>query len=146
VPSVEGVKMEKAKLKLHNKARRLLGVDANKIRIVSPSEFRNITGYTVSTNLGIASYKHRVYYVRRGERLATYIHELLHIIYKTKPHWWLYAVSWKLANIRIKAGYGKAYGYGYGCFVDSARMKELPGKNKLLKQIQSQVKRRGLKR
>lgn len=131
--------MEKAKLRLHIKACRLLGVNPKKVKLVSPSDFRNITGFTVSTNLGKASPKHRAYYVRRGERLSTYIHELLHIIYKAKPHWWLYAVSWKLTGVRILAGYGKRYGYGNGYFVDSARIKELPSREKLLKQIRRQA-------
>ena len=128
--------MEKAKLKLHNRACKILGIGTDKLRLVSPSEFKELAGCTVSNYLGIASHKHNIYYVRRGEPLRTYVHELLHLLFKRRPHWWIYCVAWKLTGQKIIPGRGKNYGYGKGFFVDTARIKELPSKAKLLKLIQ----------
>lgn len=123
--------MEKGKLKLHKRACRLTGIGTDKIQLVSPSEYRVQTDHTVSNNLGIANYKHNIYYVRRGEPVRTYIHELLHILFKHRPHWWIYAASWKLTGQKIIPGRGRAYGCGGGFFVDTQRIRELPSKPKL---------------
>ena len=103
--------MEKAKLKLHKRACKVLGIGIDKIRIVSPSEYKKIVGHGVSNWLGVASYKHHIYYTRRGEPLRTYIHEVLHILFQHKPHWWIYCVAWKLSGQKILPG--KGYNYGY---------------------------------
>ena len=125
--------MEKRKLKNHNRACKLLGINPDTVKLVSPSEYREITGHTVSNNLGVANYHYNIYYVRRGESFRTYVHELLHLLFKHRPHWWIYCVAWKLTGQKIRPGYGRAYGYGDGQFVDTARIKELPSKAKLLK-------------
>lgn len=128
--------MERKKLNYHKRACHLLGIGADKIRIVSPAEYRTIMGHTVSNYLGVASYKHNTYYVRRSEPLRTYVHELLHILFKNRPHWWIYCVSWKLTGQKILPGRGYNYGYGNGFFVDTIRIKELPSKAKLIKLCQ----------
>ena len=132
--------MEKGKLRLHNKACKMLGIGTDKLRLVSPTEFRQLAGYTVSDYLGVTNYKHNIYYVRRGEPVRTYIHELLHLLFKRRPHWWIYCVAWKLTGQKIIPGRGENYGYGEGFFVDTARIKELPSKAKLLKLIQRAYK------
>jgi len=128
--------MEKGKLRLHNRACRILGIGTDKLRLVSPIEFHQISGHTVSNYLGLSDKSDNIYYVRRGEPVRTYIHELLHLLFKHRPHWWIYCVAWKLTGQKIIPGWGKNYGYGEGLFVDSARMRELPSKIKLLKLIQ----------
>ena len=128
--------MEKSKINLHNRACKILGIGTDKIRIVGPAEYKELSGYTVSDNLGITDYKHNVYYVRRWEPVRTYVHEILHVLFKHRPHWWVYCVAWKLTGQNIIPGRGENYGYGNGCFVDTARIKELPSKAKLLKLIQ----------
>jgi len=133
--------MERQKLNYHRRACRLLGIGTDKIRIVSPTEYRDITKYTVSNYLGVASCKYNIYYVRRGEPIRTYIHELLHILFKNRPHWWIYCVSWKLTRQRIIPGKGLNYGFGNGFFVDTARIKELPSKSKLIKLCQQSYNR-----
>jgi len=132
--------MEKGKLRLHNKACKMLGIGTDKLRLVSPSEFYQISGFTVSNYLGLSDKSNNIYYVRRGEPIRTYIHELLHLLFKSRPHWWIYCVAWKLTGQKIIPGRGKAYGYGNGFFVDTARIKELPSKTKLLRLIQSAYK------
>ena len=133
--------MEKAKLKLHKKACNLLGIDTAKIKFVTPSEYKAVTGKGVGTDLGIANYKHLIYYVRRGEPLRTYIHEILHLLFQHRPHWWIYCVAWKLTGQKIMPGRGRNYGYGNGFFVDTSRIKELPSRAKLRKLIQRAYKR-----
>ena len=132
--------MERGKLNLHNRACRLLGIGTDKLRLVSPSEFHRIAGYGVSNNLGLADYDHNIYYVRRGEPVRTYIHELLHLLFKHRPHWWIFCVAWKLTGQKVIPGRGVNYGYGNGFFVDTARIKELPSKAKLLRSIQRAYK------
>ena len=98
---------------LHHRACKLLGVDPAKIRLVGPAEWQRITGYTVSRALGISDWKHgdRIVYVRHGSGFDTYIHEVLHHLFPSRQHRWIFAAAWKLANVRATS---YAYGYGRG--------------------------------
>jgi len=136
VVNYKGGKMEHTKTKLHNRACKLLGIPSDKFQLVSPSQYKEITGQGVSNYLGLAYRQYKIYYVRRGEPLRTYVHELLHLLFKSKPHWWVYAVSWKLTGITKNMKLDKSYGYGNGYHVSAERIKELPSKQKLLAQIQ----------
>lgn len=50
---------------LHKRACALLGISPDKVPLVGPTRWREITGRGVGRNLGVAHHKHRIIYVRR---------------------------------------------------------------------------------
>jgi hypothetical protein len=79
----------------------LLGVSPGKIRLVGPTEWEAITGQRVGSHLGRASSEHEVVYVRRTATYDTYLHELLHVLFPARPHWWIFGAAFKLAGVKI---------------------------------------------
>lgn len=104
---------------LHQRACNLLGVDPAKIPLVGPTLYRSANGYGVTNHLGMANTGQAksvgaMIYVRRGRGIDTYIHELLHHLFPSRTHKWVYLAAWKLANIRQT---GAWYGFGHGQLV-----------------------------
>ncbi len=95
----------------------LLGVREGAIRLVGPKEWKERVGTGVGNFLGKASRKHRIAYVRRGQGRDTYIHELLHHLFPSRPHWWIFSAAYKLAGIQG----GR---YAYGMWTEADKVKE----------------------
>lgn len=93
----------------HRRACGMLGVDPEKLRLVGPAEYRELEGHVVGPYAGRAGFIHPIIWVRRGEALAMYLHEILHLLFPSRPHWWIYSAAWKLAGIRQA---NRAYGFG----------------------------------
>ena len=87
---------------LHARACALLGVDPARVPLVGPTAFKARTGRSVGRSLGRAVPHQRVIYVRRGQGLDTYLHELLHLLFPSRPHWWVYGAAYKLAGVRTR--------------------------------------------
>ena len=94
---------------LHRRACQMLGVDPEKLRLVGPAEYRELEGIVVGPYAGRAGLEHPIIWVRRGEGLSMYLHEILHLLFPSRPHWWVYSAAWKLAGIRNSS---RAYGFG----------------------------------
>ena len=85
---------------LHRRACKLLGADPDKIRLVGPTEWKALTGKGVSDRLGKAHLSLHMIYLRRGIDYDTAIHEVLHVLFPSRPHWWIYAAAYALAEHR----------------------------------------------
>ncbi len=83
----------------HKRACRLLGVDPQKVRLVGPTEAKQLTGRGVGSNRGIAFLTHNLVYVNRKAGFETYLHELLHLLFPSRPHWWIYGAAYTLAGV-----------------------------------------------
>lgn len=94
---------------LHRRACKILGVDPEKVRLVGPAEYRELEGHVVGPYAGRAGLIHPIVWVRRGEGLAMHLHEILHLLFLSRPHWWVYSAAWKLAGISQAS---RAYGFG----------------------------------
>lgn len=109
--------MRNAHQQVFKQACTILNVDPRKIRCVGSTEFKGITGCGVGRNWGRANsitYRdtgERVVYVKRGRTLDTFIHELLHHLFPHRPHWWIFAAAWELADT---PAYNRGHWYGYG--------------------------------
>lgn len=136
----------KTQNRLYSRACKTLGVDPAKLRIVGRSEYENITGHGVGGGniAGRASWKHNIIWLVRDTPRSLYYHEIIHILFPNKPHWWIYCAGWKLVGHKIKAGLGMSYGYGGGQFVDMKRMRELPSRVKLIALARQAAQRKGL--
>lgn len=128
---------------LHQRACTLLGVAAEKIPLVGPTLYKSANGYGVTNHLGMANTGQAnkvgaMIYVRRGQGIDTYIHELLHHLFPSKTHKWIYLAAWKLAGVRHTA---KTYGYGHGLLVDSET--KIESREKLVSLAHKAAARRG---
>lgn len=131
--------------KLFEQACALLGVDSTKIRCVGPAEFKRITGIGAGRNLGRAnSYKYkengeRVVYVRRRCTLDVFVHELLHHLFPSRPHWWIFVASWELTDTPALRGHW----YGYGKSLH-AEPRQIEDRGTLIKLARNASKRIGV--
>ncbi len=124
---------------LHKRACKLLGINPAKIRLIGPAEVKRLTGHGVSRNWGEAFTKHNAVYVRRSAGYDTHVHELLHILFPSRTHRWIFAASWKLSGMRDHA---EVYGYGLGY---QARNSDAPeSRAKLLRLAHQSATRREL--
>ena len=83
----------------HKRACNLLGVDPQKVRLVGPTEAKQVTGSGVGHTLGRAFLEHNLIYVNRNAAFDVYLHELLHILFPSRPHWWIYGAAYTLAGV-----------------------------------------------
>ena len=97
---------------LHKRACRLLGVDPARVPLVGPTEWRKIVGVGVGNFRGKAFTRTRhledavavrIVYVNRNALYDTYVHEVLHILWPSRPHWWVYAAAYRLAGLPDRA-------------------------------------------
>ena len=106
-----------APARLHPRAYTLLGVDTARVPLVGQPAFKALTGRSVGRSLGRAVPHQRVIYVRRGQGLDTYLHELLHLLFPSRPHWWVYGAAYKLAGVRTRR-------WVYGAWQSAERVAE----------------------
>lgn len=134
--------MKKLLANRHKEACRLLGVDPNKVKLVSRTDFKAITGYDRGNNYeGRLNLEHQVYSVRNKARYSTFLHEILHFLFPSKPHWWIYAVSRKLAGAR---GYIAYYGYGGSSCCTADDYERVPSKPTLIKLAKEAAIKKGV--
>ena len=125
--------------RLHQRACTLLNIDSEKVRLVGPAEFRQLEGYGVSRNYGISGLTHPVVYVRRGQKLDTHVHEILHLLFRSRPHWWIFEAAWKIAGTPPNQR-GWAYGYGKSLWAGGHKVE---ARGHLLQLAQAAAKRHG---
>ncbi len=94
---------------LHRRACNSLNINPAKVRLIGPTEVKRLTGHGVSRNWGQAYRQHSAIYVRRGAGYDTHVHELLHILFPSRTHNWIFAAAWKLSGMTSHPG---VYGYG----------------------------------
>lgn len=125
----------------HNRACKLLGVDPTKVRIVGASEWKEIVGEGVGRNYGKSSYRDNVVYVKRTAGYDTHVHEVLHLLFPSRPHWWIFGAAFKLSGIMhghpANAGSWRIYGQD----MSAARVKE--SRVALLLLARTSARRRG---
>ena len=86
-----------------SEACRLLGINPALVPLVGPAEWKAIVGRGVPRRArGVASPRHRVVYVKRGSPLDVFVHELLHLLFPSRPHWWIYEATWSVCGIETK--------------------------------------------
>jgi hypothetical protein len=100
------------------------------IRLVFNDEWKQITGHDLGNAHGRASRRHHLVGVRyRGRTLAqieeTLWHEAGHLLFPSRPHWWIECYGEKMAG--TGNGQGR-YSARYGHTAD-----ELPPREKLVK-------------
>lgn len=141
---------------LHENACALLDVDPQKIRLVGPAEYKAIVGHGVGNVLGRANSNMqlsktyirmtgatpppRVVYVNQKAPYSTFIHEVLHHLFPSRPHWWVYAAARELADVPIE-NRGQYYGFGREL---SAKARKIEDKATLLDLARQASKRRGV--
>ena len=89
----------KAQRRLHARACKLLGVDPAKARLLGPSEFKAETGWPLGNSYGKADWEHNVIATKRKAGYDTYVHELLHLLFPSRPHWWVFSAGFKLSRL-----------------------------------------------
>jgi hypothetical protein len=125
----------KAQMRMHRRACKLLGVNPEKIRLVGASEWKELVGRGVGTNLGWASRPLGIIYVRRTAGFGTYIQEVLHHLFPSRPHRWIFGAEFRLARLT-----GSAWAYGRWQSADGAS----EGYSKIIKLARASARRRGL--
>jgi hypothetical protein len=89
----------------------MFNVDTNKVLLVGRTEFKARCGRGVGNRYnGMANHKPFVgkrpaIWCRRDAEFHTYVHEVLHCIFPSKPHWWIYQAT----NVLIGADVWNAH-------------------------------------
>lgn len=114
----------------------LAQIDNPPIRLLRPYEFRKVTGYGVNSFLGRADRKTRVVTTKRNRGLSsikkTLWHEIGHLLFPSKPHWWIDCFGVKMSGYNAYMHYAQKYGH---C------PKDLPSRNKLIELSKKATKR-----
>ena len=76
-------------------------LDHPPIRLVRQSEYKQITGHGFSYAYGIANWKHNIICVRFQKRdiktiKNTLWHEIAHLLFRSRPHWWIECFAYKM--------------------------------------------------
>jgi hypothetical protein len=121
---------------LHKRACKLLGIAPDKIALVGPNEWKERTGGGIGRLLGVASRAERIYYIRRTQGYDTYVHELLHHLFPSRPHWWVFSAAFKLVGVT-----GGRLAYGMWMTANNIK---LESRAKLLRLSHEAAKRKGL--
>ncbi len=117
----------------------LLGIDPNRVPLVGPTEWKATVGRSVPRRArGVASPKHGVIYIKRGATVDIYVHELLHLLFPSRPHWWVYEATWSLCGIESK----ERWRYGGGHWTKPGRHK-MESRERLIELSHRAAKRRG---
>lgn len=83
----------------------MFGVDPTKVPLLGPSEWAARGGRRVGPYLGRAHQGREPFvYVSRAAGYSTYIHELLHVLFPSRPHYWIRCAATKLAGIPHSVG------------------------------------------
>jgi len=126
---------------LHKRACRLLGVDPAKARLLGPTEWKAVTGSGVGKSYGRADWEQNVVYVRRTAGYDTHVHELLHLLFPSRPHWWIFSAAFKLSGL-VHGNKGPGAWYIYGRLMRASDAEE--SRTKILRLAHAAAKRKGL--
>lgn len=114
------------------------------IKLVSSGEFYEITGARLGSFCGRCSPKHRIVTVNRNRPLEdikdTLWHEVAHILFPSKPHWWIECFASKMCGSKPCGSWQRTkngvMSSGVACGRYSLRYckskDDLPNKTKLL--------------
>ena len=132
---------------MHLRACRLLGIDPSKVDLVGPAEYKRRSGHGVGCNWGITTRgsKPPYYYVRRTGRYVVYVHELLHILFPSRLHKWVFAAAWKLTKQHEYLDDwrdGRPYGRGGALYADPVDAPE--SRARIIQLAQQAAHRKGL--
>lgn len=96
--------------------------------LISIEQYEYIDGCSLEGDFGISSVKYPVFAIRKGLRgrvkKNVLYHEIAHILFPSKPHWWIEAFAEKMAG---------GGGRGYYCQKYGHSVDELPSRSRLLK-------------
>ena len=121
----------------------LFGMKNPDIRIVRPKDFKDITGSALGNSLGTVNRKKRVITVKRNrpflEIKNAIVHELAHLLFPTKPHWWIECFAYRIIPVKyeyVKVGrYTERYNHS---------PRELPSKKKCIELAKKAAERLNL--
>lgn len=103
---------------------------------VSKAQMEEMEGEEVGNVWGYSSDYYPMIYIASGmtqkRRLNTIIHEILHLLYPHKPHWWITLAARRLAG----GGHGDDGTEKFGHVLE-----EIPQRAQLLAQVRRQAKR-----
>ena len=109
-------------------------IDNPPIRLVPEKEFGEIAGCTLGSYVGRASPYHKIIAVRYNRPLVnikvTLWHEIAHILWPKKPHWWIECLAAKMTGGNI-GKYSRRYAHNPS---------ELPTKTKCLELAKKRTK------
>jgi len=105
------------------------------IELITPSEFKERTGASLGYFLGRANLDgDKLITVKRnrplGEIKNTLYHECLHILFRSRPHWWIECAAEKLSGAGVRGKYSSRYGHSPA---------DLPSRVKLLQMIRGKA-------
>jgi hypothetical protein len=104
--------------------------------MIPPEQFRHIEGASVKGCDGISSVRYPVFTIRSGLRgkakLNTLYHEIFHILFPHRPHWWIE----NAAEIMARGG-----GRGYYATKYKKPLEDMPPRSHLLKLARRASKR-----
>lgn len=120
--------------KLYAKYKELFGVPD--VKLVDKNKWKQMTGETLGDNVGMSSDYLKLITVdpedlKKSEIEEVTVHELLHVVFPNKPHWWIECASSKIA--RTKDAF-LHYAVIYGHTKD-----ELPSRNELIEMVQAKA-------
>ena len=97
------------------------------IMLVRPSEYEQLTGLSLGHYTGRIHFKRRLITVRYRDRELidinkTIYHEIAHILFPHKPHWWIECFAAKKSGSKITGRYSVRYGHS---------IEELPSRSEL---------------
>lgn len=96
--------------------------------MIDPKQFEHIEGVSLKGCHGISSTTYPVFAIHRGtkgkERLNTLYHEIFHLLFPSRPHWWIE----NAAEILAKGG-----GRGYYARKYDKPLEDMPSRAELLR-------------
>ena len=122
--------------KIFNKYKKLFGNPD--VKLVIKHEWIRITDEDIGDNVGMSNGFYKLVTVAPetldgSEIQEVLVHELAHIIFPNKPHWWIECFSSKVARTRD--------GFMYYSSIYGHTKAELPSRNELIEMAQTKVGR-----
>jgi len=118
----------------------LFGMNNMDVRIVRPKDFKDITGFALGSAHGKADRKKRVITVKRNRTFLqirkTIVHELAHLLFPTKPHWWIECFAYRIIPVKNKYGEVGRYTERY-----DHSPRDIPSKKKCIELAKKAAKR-----
>jgi len=103
-------------------------LDWPRVYLVTPEQFAKVDGIKIESAFGISSEDYPVFTVKKGIRgkvlLNVIYHEIGHILFPHRTHWWIECAAERLAGGGGRGEYSKIYGHS----VD-----EMPARHKLIR-------------
>jgi len=121
----------------------LFGMKNADVRLVIPKDFKVISGFALGSYWGRVDKTKKIITVKRNRPIQqirnTIAHELAHLLFPNKPHWWIETFSYKIISIKDDYGrigrYAKRYGHS---------PRELPSKKRLIEMAKEAAERLNL--